>query len=469
MSGYGYPRPTTPNLDRVIRRGVRFTHAFCQASPCVPSRAALFSGRYDVHNGVVTHWGPGGELRPPTANAPMLAKHLYANGYRTVSISSFADRHDAWWFCDGWTELHQHTLKRGNEIADEVNAVALPWLRDNARRDNFFLHLQYWDAHRNYRVPEPQHWVDQVKDAPIQSWPDQATIDRDQDNPGPFTAQNFFTRATTSPVPITMPDSVKTTSDFKKLIDGYDAGIRYMDDRIGEVLDALEEAGVLEETAIIVSADHGEQFGELGVYGDHCAAASAVQNVPLVIAWPGVTPPDMSCGDLVLNVDLAPTLCDLLGIAIPSGWDGTSLVQQLRGEAAPEWRQHVVYTHGLYCCQRAVRTHQWQLTRTYHPGTFLYDQVMLHDLQNDRYQTTNVAAEYPEVVAEMDHLLAQWLNDELGRPGAGPDPLQLVVETGPWKYVQLDSWLERLEQWGRPQMAEAIRHRLDLAAPALRH
>ena len=81
MSGYGYPRPTTPNLDRVIRRGVRFTHAFCQASPCVPSRAALFSGRYDVHNGVVTHWGPGGELRPPTASAPMLAKHLYANGY----------------------------------------------------------------------------------------------------------------------------------------------------------------------------------------------------------------------------------------------------------------------------------------------------------------------------------------------------------------------------------------------------
>jgi len=315
-------------------------------------------------------------------------------------------------------------------------------------------------------MPDPQHWVDQVKDAPVQIWPDQATIDRDQDNPGPFTAQNFFTRATTSPVPITMPDSVKTRSDFKKLIDGYDAGIRYMDDRIGEVLNTLEEAGVLEETAIIVSADHGEQFGELGVYGDHCAAAAAVQNVPLIISWPGVTPPNASCRDLVLNVDLAPTLCDLLGIPIPSGWDGTSLVRQLRGDAAPEWRQHVVYTHGLYCCQRAVRTHQWQLTRTYHPGTFLHDQVMLHDLQNDRYQTTNVAAEHPEVVAEMDHLLTQWLNDELGRPGAGPDPLQFVVETGPWKYVQLDSWLDRLEQWGRPQMAEAIRHRLDLPVPA---
>ena len=462
MSGYGYGRPTTPNLDTIIRRGVRFTRAFCQASPCVPSRAALFSGRFDVHNGVVTHWGPGGELRPATREAPMLAKHLYANGYRTVSISSFADRHQAWWFCDGWKELYQHTLKQGNEIADEVNAVALPWLRQNATADNWFLHLQYWDAHRNYRMPEPQHWVDQVKDAPVQGWPDQTTIDGDQSNPGPFTARNFFTRATTSPVPVTMPDRIETTADFKKLVDGYDAGIRYMDDRIGQVLTTLEEAGVLHETAIIISADHGEQFGEWGVYGDHCAGPSAVQNVPLVVAWPGVTPANVANDDLVLNVDLPPTLCELLGLPIPRGWDGSSLARQLRVEAAPDWRRYVVYSHGLYCCQRAVRTHEWQLTRTYHPGTFLFDHVMLHDMQRDRYQTTNLAAERPEVVAELDHLLAQWLNDQLGRPGASPDPLQLVVETGPWKYVQLDSWLERLEGWGRPEMAGAIRGRLGL-------
>ena len=87
LSGYGYPRPTSPHLDSVIRRGLRFSRAFAQSSPCVPSRAALFSGRFDVHNGVVTHWGPGGEFRPPAPGgpgrggalgAPMLAKHLNA-------------------------------------------------------------------------------------------------------------------------------------------------------------------------------------------------------------------------------------------------------------------------------------------------------------------------------------------------------------------------------------------------------
>ena len=95
LSGYGYPRPTSPHLDSVIRRGLRFSRAFAQSSPCVPSRAALFSGRFDVHNGVVTHWGPGGELRPPAPggpgrggapDAPMLAEHL--NGGATARSAS---------------------------------------------------------------------------------------------------------------------------------------------------------------------------------------------------------------------------------------------------------------------------------------------------------------------------------------------------------------------------------------------
>jgi arylsulfatase A-like enzyme len=474
LSGYGYPRPTSPHLDSVIRRGLRFSRAFAQSSPCVPSRAALFSGRFDVHNGVVTHWGPGGELRPPAPGgpgrggalgAPMLAKHLNAGGYRTVSVSSFADRHQAWWFCDGWSELYQHTLKRGDEVADEVNAVALPWLERNAAADNWLLHLQYWDVHRNYRIPEPQRWVDAVKDAPPPAWPDAATIARDQANPGPFTARNFFTTGNPSPFPVTMPDAVATRADFERLINGYDACLRYLDDRIGRVLAALRAQGVLEETAIIVSADHGEQFGELGVYGDHCMAASAVNTVPLVVAWPGVVPDRLAgavCDDLVYNVDLPPTLAELLGLPQPAGWDGASLARQLRGEAAPDWRRFAVYSHGLYSCQRVVRTARWQLTRTYHPGAFPLDPVMLHDMEVDPYQTENLAAQHPEVVQELDHLLAGWLQEQLGRPGAAPDPLQQVVESGPWRYVTLDSWLQRLEGWGRPEMATAIRRRLGL-------
>ncbi len=208
----------------------------------MPSRAALFSGRFDVHNGVVTHWGPGGELRPPAGGpgrggapeAPMLARHLHANGYRTVSVSCFADRHQAWWFCEGWSELYQHTLKQGNEIADEVNAVALPWLQRNAGADGWLLHLQYWDAHRNYRMPEPQRWMDPCAGragAGLAGRGDDRRATRS--NPGPFTARNFFPPSARSPVPETMPDRVAGRADFEHLMDGYDAAIRYMDDRIG--------------------------------------------------------------------------------------------------------------------------------------------------------------------------------------------------------------------------------------------
>ncbi|MBL7224144.1 MAG: sulfatase-like hydrolase/transferase, partial [Candidatus Brocadiae bacterium] len=157
FSGLGYHRCTTPNLDEIIRSGLTFNRCFASDAPCMPSRAALFSGRFGVHNGVATHWGPGSEFRY-THKPPMFMRHLHANGCRTVSFSSFADRHQAWWFAAGWRELHTFTLKGGGENADEVNAVALPWLEQNGEEDDYFLHLHYWDPHRAYKMPT--EWMD---------------------------------------------------------------------------------------------------------------------------------------------------------------------------------------------------------------------------------------------------------------------------------------------------------------------
>ncbi|MGH2356062.1 MAG: sulfatase-like hydrolase/transferase [Chloroflexota bacterium] len=72
-------------------------------------------------------------------------------------------------------------------------------------------------------------------------------------------------------------------------MDGYDVGIRYVDDHVGQVLATLDDLGVLDETAIIFSADHGENQGELNVYGDHQTADRCTSNVPLIVRWPGVT------------------------------------------------------------------------------------------------------------------------------------------------------------------------------------
>ena len=113
IGAYGYHRNTTPNIDKMARQGVRFSRAYCASSPCVPSRASFASGLFGIHSGVMTHWGPGCDFRYPNdPERPMFTRLLRENGYKLATFSSFADRHDAFWFMAGWNEVHTHTLKK---------------------------------------------------------------------------------------------------------------------------------------------------------------------------------------------------------------------------------------------------------------------------------------------------------------------------------------------------------------------
>jgi arylsulfatase A-like enzyme len=460
----GYARDTTPNLDRIAREGVRFTRAYCNSSPCVPARASFASGRFGVHHGALTHWGPGSEFRVPADgiryhdDMPLLPRYLRQHGYRTATFSTFADRHQAHWFSAGWSEAHTPSLKTGNENADEVNAAVLPWIDAHAEQDDWFLHVQYWDPHRNYTVA--QEWIDLVAGGPLPDWPDEAAIATHQANPGPFTASELFpNRSGKSPVP-SMPDQVANLADWKRFVDGYDGAIRFMDDQIGRLFAALDAQGVLDDTAIIVSADHGEAMGEHGVYGDHVCAGESVHNIPLVVRWPGGAQ-NRTYDGLLYNLDVHPTLCDLLGIPTPPGWDGQSFAAAVGGA---EWsgRPYLVLDHALYSCQRAVRTPDWSFVRTYHPGLYPFPETTLFDMRIDPHQTTNLAPDHPDIVAAMDHLMQEWLHAAVGHPGSPPDPMPEVIRTGPWKYVKLDPWIKRLRAKGRDAYATAILQRLGL-------
>lgn len=464
---HGYGRDTTPNMDRIAREGVRFSRAYCASSPCVPARASFMSGRFGIHHGALTHWGPGSEFRVPSdgldywPDMPLLPRHLRQHGYRTVTFSSFADRHQAFWFYGGWTESHTHSLKKGAENADEVTAAVLPWIEADGASDNWFLHVQYWDPHRNYTVEH--EWIDRIEGEPIPAWPDEEAIADHQANYGPFTASELFPQygGGKSPVPA-MPDQVANREDFKRLVDGYDGAIRFMDDQIGRLFQTLADLGVLEDTAIVISADHGEAMGEQGVYGDHVCAGEAVHNIPMIVRWPGAAR-DHAPDGLLYNVDFHPTLCELLDIPIPTGWDGESFAAAVRGE---DWagRDYLVWDHALYSCQRAVRTPDWLFIRTYHPGLFPFDEKMLYDMRTDPHQTTNLAADRSDLVTKMDGLMQDWLQAAVGHHGSAPDPMPEVIRTGPWKYVKLDEWIERLRGQGRDADADGIIARLNLDA-----
>jgi len=344
-------------------------------------------------------------------------------GLEGISITNFADRHCAQWFMHGWTEFISPSNKCGGETAEEVNTAVLAWLDRNRSRDDYLLHINYWDPHRVYRV-DPS-WADRLEGTPCPDWPDEQAIQRIAEYTGPFTARQQF-KDGRSPVPL-MPDEVTNREQHELMVTGYDASIAYTDHHLQQVLDALDEQGVLDETVIIITGDHGDAFGEHGIYSDHVCADECIHRIPLIVRWPGVTTPGSASDALLYHTDFAPTLCEMLDAPIPAQWDGRSFAPALRGEPFAG-RDHLVWTHGLYATQRAVRTPQHLLIRTYDRWEYEHLRpVELYDMTADPYQTRDLASIEPDTVARLDHLLQDWLHDQLTAPGAIPDPLQALI------------------------------------------
>ena len=275
-----------------------------------------------------------------------------------------------------------------------------------------------------------------------------------------------------------MPDEIADREDFTRWIDGYDVGIRYMDRYIGELLDQLESAGVREETLVIVSADHGENQGELNVYGDHQTADRATCRVPLIVSGPGVERGVVR--GLHYNVDLAPTVTELVGGDVPENWDGRSFADVLTS-GSDDGREFLVLSQGTWACQRAVRWDDWLLLRTYHDGFKHFAPVELYDLDEDPHETTDLARDRPVVVREGLALLEDWhsrrtMEDALGVNGGNPegaralrDPLfEVVREGGPW-YTRdnLESYASRLRETGREGYAREIERRSGVVAESV--
>lgn len=431
---YGYARPTSPCIDGVARQGMRFNRYYTSDSPCQPSRSALTTGRFGIHNGIVTHGQAFNNLRisqtgysGPHPDEQLLQLRLRQAGLETWCFSTFALRHCATWFSLGWSGYFTPNLKCGQEAAEEVNAAALPWLEQHARDENWFCYINFWDPHRTYRTADVSY-RDRFAGHPApQSWPDDAVLAEHMKlDGGPFTACRQFVPGGEAPPPL-MPRQVGCRADFEQMITGYDCEIAYTDDQVARVLKVLEKQGVLDDAIIIISADHGDNFGEHGIYSDHVCADEAIHHVPLIVRWPGVTTPGSVCDSMLYNVDLLPTLCEMVGLDAPAHCDGRSFAGHLHGSPAFD-RDHLVWGHGLYTLQRAVRTRQHLMIRTYdNYGYTQFDPVALYDMDADPYQTHNLADAQPQQLAAMDHLLCQWEHDQRTKLWSGDDPLMSVL------------------------------------------
>jgi len=427
---YGYARPTSPAIDAIAKQGVRFEHYYCASSPCLPSRTAWSSGRFGIRNGVISNHGGGARFHirtriygGPEPDNEMLTRHLRKHGYDTISFSNFADRHNALWFMYGWSEYHTPNLKGGAETAEEVNEPLLQWLKHNATRENYFLHINYWDVHRCYKMDES--WADRFKKVPVeQSWPNEDAIKAHQSIPGPFTAQRQF-KDDISPFPL-MPGSVSSRKDFEHIINGYDAAIAYTDHHVKIVLDELDRQGILDGAAVIISADHGDAFGEHGIYSDHVCADECINRIPFIIKWPGVSLEDHKSDSFLYNLDLGPTLCDLLNIPAVPDWDGISFKENIRVGSGVD-REYLIWDHGLYTVQRAVRTKTHLMIRTYDDFGYPFKPVELYDMVEDPYQTTDICEENGSIVQMCDHFMMEWIHEQRAKGHCIPDPVDEIL------------------------------------------
>jgi arylsulfatase A-like enzyme len=460
---YGYARATSPNIDRIAAAGVRFERCYASDVPCLPSRSAWVSGRFGTRNGVVGHGGTAAEPFVEGASRGFSSRLgrqspfalLRKAGLHTATISSFAERHSAFHFLAGFQEVRT-TGKRGLENADEVALLACDWLARNGQRDDWFLHVQLWDPHTPYRAPAS--FGDPFANAPLPPWPSEAQRAAHYRAAGPHSAQEavgFSPEYPWGDYP-RLPRQIDSPAALRALFDGYDCGVAYADQQLARVLGQLTALGVREQTAIVLTADHGEALGELNVYGDHHAADEATAHVPMIVQWPGLAP-RVERG-LCYQLDLFATMVELAGGAVPDGWDGRSFATQLRAGQGGG-RDHLVITQGAWSCQRGVRWDRYLALHTRHDGYHGWPEWMLFDVEADPHEQHDLASAQPALVQHARALLERWRSAAVaGNPG-GVDPIDTVLAEGGPAHVrgQLAKYLERLRATGRSDWAERLR------------
>jgi len=467
---YGYHRNTSPTIDAIAGEGVRFDNYYTPDAPCLPSRTAFYTGRFGIHTGVVGHGGTAADTFVQGAGRQMrdeielhsLPTRLQQAGFHTAQISPFGQRHAARQFYAGFNEMH-NTGKGGNESAEEVQPVVDKWLDDHCGEDNWYLHVNYWDPHTPYRTPDD--FENPFADDPLPEWLTDAHIERHQKHCGPHSIQDIWMWDENGPSNKQefpkQPGAVRNRGDLRRLFDGYDSGIRYVDDQIAKIVHKLKEAGIYEDTAIIISSDHGENMGELEIYAEHGTADHITCRVPFIVKWPGVDGGRADAG-LHYSVDTAPTLMELLDGNGWAKWDGRSFARSLT-EGADTGRDYLVVSQCAHVCQRAVRWDKYIYIRTYHDGLHLFPTEMLFDLEADPHEENNLAESEPELCREAAYRLLEWHQVAMTRSDSSVDPLWTVMrEGGPFHAKpkpSTEAYCERLKATGREWAIPVLKER----------
>jgi arylsulfatase A-like enzyme len=403
LSAWGYPRPTSPRIDRLGAEGARFAAAQVQWPKTGPSFASMFTSTYPKDNGNVRQIGI-----PLPCEFTTLAERLQRSGYQTRAIVAngalarefnFDQGFDR--YLEAWQEPHP---EGGDPIrAENVTRLAIATAEELDRARPWFLWVHYIDPHFPYEAPKP--WRGRFQDDEI--------FERD------LRRIRLLDKHSNQMGGIGRRQTVGHQDRLAFYVARYDAEIAYTDEQIGVLLDRLGQDGLLAETLTALTSDHGESLGEHNYYFDHGRFAfQTCLHVPFILHWPGRIEPRVEREPVEL-LDLAPTLLEAARLLEPgAGWaQGSSLWPVLRGEArpaSPVFSEGGTATRGNWI--KTAREGRFQLHHTRMgaeqrwiggPGVDL----VLYDLEADPGETVNVAAMHPEVTERLKRQLWNWWNE----------------------------------------------------------
>jgi choline-sulfatase len=340
-------------------------------------------------------------------------------------------------------------------------AVAGDWLRRHAQDEAWFLHVNFWDVHVPYRAPAPIG--DPFAGEPLPAWYTENVLHQHLEHSyGPNSAHHGIVwrngHSRYEGVYPRQPVRFDSMQQARRMFDGYDTAIRYVDQAIARILDELDRLGLLDETAIVLSADHGENLGELNIYMDHATADQATMRVPLIVRWPGL-PGGRVDRALRYQVDLAATVVELVGGHPPENWDGETFAADLWTQQE-NGRDFLMLSQLSHSCQRAVRFDDFLYLRSYHDAYRCLPEELLFNVVADPHEQQDLANHQPDLVQRAKAMLLNW-EQAMARTTTYPDPLGTVLAEGGGYHARhaLPSLIDWLVQHGRTANAKQMRTR----------
>lgn len=444
VGAYGYPRNTTPNLDRLAAQGARFQNTVAQAPFTLPSIASLMTGRTPPGHGVRNH---------PAILSPELetvAERFRAAGYRTAAMTRHTWLRRKAGLDQGFDEYHNNKFWAGLD-ARSLSLAAVEWLEARDPETPFFLWLHFLDPHLPYTPSYPYAVLfreDHAGEPRVKHLRSMLAVERDTyqetpyaDIPGgpyydlvlPYYPDNealldlaFWRRSRGS---IFFGGARYGDVVVSELRDLYDGAVAYTDDNLGRIMKSLAELDIESSTIVAVTGDHGEAFGDHGLYFTHdFTLYDEVLRVPLVLRYPDAIAAGTDVQQQVRLMDLAPTLLELAGVepGALADAEAASLVPLVTGgslpflnafaESAPRRRmfpeQKRVYYDGNRGKWRMVRTDRWKLIKIPHPDGDRYE---LYDLVNDPEESQNLFDELPGEAGKLVPVLNAWMRQDPAR------------------------------------------------------